>query len=111
MQSLHVVAPPVEYFPATQRLPMRLPAVAPVEHAYPGSHARQSDVPPGLYLPGPQGDPADVVEPRPHDDPAGAAQSLHADAPATLNRPTAHWPEHVLAVAPGVFPKYPAVQL
>ncbi len=90
MQSLHVVAPPVEYFPATQRLVTRLPAVAPVEHAYPGSHARQSDVPPGLYLPGPQGDPADVVEPRPHDDPAGAAQLLHDAALPVENRPMPH---------------------
>jgi hypothetical protein len=90
VQSLHAVAPPVEYLPAGHRLVTRLPAVAPVEHAYPGSHGRQSDVPPGLYLPGPHGDPDDVVDPAPHDDAGGAAQLAHDAALPVENLPMTH---------------------
>ncbi len=90
MQSLHAVAPPVENLPTGHRFATRLPAVAPVEHAYPGSHGRQSDVPPGLYRPGPHGEPSADVEPAPHDDAGGAVQSLHTAALPVENLPTTH---------------------
>jgi hypothetical protein len=48
-------------------------------------------VPPGLYFPGPHGDPAADVDPAPHDDARGAVQSLHAAALPAENFPTTHF--------------------